>query len=139
MNYEYYNYLLNLTSSYKGEDSKYINSSPDLFKLFNKLTLSNEINNIHKKEIFISLGYFIASEDIIPEDIFGAKGLIDDLLLMLFVLDRIKDAHGIDVIFDFWDKEFKILEELINEGYNSLKIKHSDTFLKTLEFTCINK
>ena len=135
--FNYYQYLINLVDGYNGENSEQINFTPQIYSLLDKLIDVDEIDEDSRRDIFVCMGYFLLSHDIVPEDIFGPKGLIDDLLLSLHVLNKIQDKYELDLIYDFWSSDYNKLKMLINEDFIHLKEKYIDIYKKTLKYTNI--
>lgn len=108
------------TKSYTGLFQHEIRLAPELFQLANDLTLSNEIPEKRKYDLYVAMGYFIAPNDLFSEDIFGPIGYADDLILVLHVLKLIKSEVGIEPIYDRWDRPLFELEELFNTSLPSL-------------------
>ena len=113
-------YLRLETKSYTGLFQHEIRLAPELFQLVNDLTLSNEIPEKRKYDLYVAMGYFIAPNDLFSEDIFGPIGYADDLILVLHVLKLIKSEVGIEPIYDKWDGPLFELEELFNTSLPSL-------------------
>ena len=135
--FNYYKYLVKLTDNFSGENSSEINQSPNIFLLLDKLIDVDGIDEDSRRDIFVCMGYFLLSHDIVPEETFGAKGLIDDLLLSLHVLNKIQNKHELDLIYEFWNGDYELLKELLNETFHELKHKYKDIYNKTLEYTNI--
>lgn len=113
-------YLKTQTQGYSGSFQHEISLASELFQLANDLTLSIEIPENRKYDLYVAMGYFIAPNDLFSEDIFGPIGYIDDIILVLHVLELIKKEVGIEPIFDCWPHEFSELDELISKSLPAL-------------------
>ena len=72
--------------SYEGEYNKIVDYSPILFKLLTDILNEKIISSETRLKISAALGYFVAPFDIIPEQIYGPDGYIDDLYIVSYVL-----------------------------------------------------
>ena len=120
------------TKSYTGLFQHEIRLAPELFQLVNDLTLSNEIPEKKKYDLYVAMGYFIAPNDLFSEEIFGPIGYVDDLSLVLHVLNLIKSEVGIEPIYDKWDRDFVELEGLFNDSLPAL-CQHYPEYSKKLK------
>ena len=77
-----------------------------------KLTEEN-IDKVAKKEIYSALAYFVIPNDVIPEDLYGPAGYIDDMFVCAKVLNNLKDKYGINFLNRYWDQDEE-LEEVLN-------------------------
>jgi len=112
------------TQSYSGSFQHEIRLAPELFQLVNDLTLSSEIPEKRKYDLYVAMGYFVAPEDLFSEEIFGPIGYVDDLILVLHVLNLIKTEVGIEPLYDAWDREFSELEGLLNNSFSALCLQY---------------
>ena len=109
---DYYKFLQAELDNYEGDFDKFILYIPEFFKLLCKLTEEN-IDKIDKKEIYSALAYFVIPNDVIPEDLYGPAGYVDDMYVSAVVLSKLKDKYGIGFLNKYWDQDEE-LEEVLN-------------------------
>lgn len=121
-NYEsYYEFLGKEINRFKGRFDNFIFYLPSFFKLLCDLLKAN-IEKVDRMQIACALAYFVAPEDLIPEDVYGPAAYIDDIFLCCHVLNDIREKYGIELLESLWDCE-EDLEEVLNYSYeHSLKI-----------------
>ena len=71
----YYEYLKNEIKSFKGDYDPYIDYMPDFFKLLTDLLSTELPDKEERKKISCALAYFIAPNDVIPEEIYGQEAV----------------------------------------------------------------
>jgi len=79
-------------------------------------------------KICANIAYFILPDDIYPENIFGAKGYLDDVFLCLVTLKEIEKEYEIEEILEYWEDSPKLLRKLLSEDYKIL-VKEMDKIL----------
>ena len=108
---DYHKFLQAELDNYEGDFDKFILYISDFFKLLCKLT-EEDIDRTDKKDIYSALAYFVIPNDVIPEDIYGPAGYIDDIFVCASVLDKIKSKYGIGFLSKHWDQD-EDLEEVL--------------------------
>ena len=74
------------------------------------------------KTLSLSTLYYVIPNDVIPEEVYGPYGYIDDIFVTVYVLRRIADIHGYDFIQNHW-KPNNNVKDVIEECYtNSLEL-----------------
>ena len=96
----------------------YIEKAPDLFLLICKLTMEEELPMLEKARLSAALAYFVAPDDLIPEETEGIRGYLDDIVLTGLVLNGIRKNTGAEIIRKHWSLE-KDVVELVNEIVDS--------------------
>lgn len=66
------------------------------------------------------IGYFVVPFDIIPEQIYGPNGYIDDIFLCSYVLKEIQNEKGIIFLDELWEGDEEI-EDVLDVCYNQSK------------------
>ena len=107
-------------NNYSGKYHEILIYAPNIYSLLCELLNSKKITGEQRNLICAAIAYFVLPKDIFPEKIFGVKGYIDDIYLCLYVLNQIKDKHGIEELIEYWDMDINILEKLLVEDYNKL-------------------
>jgi uncharacterized membrane protein YkvA (DUF1232 family) len=108
------------TLEYSGEYREIIVHAPRIYGLLCKLLMSNKISKRYRTKICATIAYFQLPNDIFPEELFGAKGYIDDIYLSLHVLQDLMGEYGIAEIIEYRDGNPDILKRLLNKDYEKL-------------------
>ncbi len=119
----YYEFLKEELKNFQGDFDKFIFHLPDLFKLLCDL-LDQDIEKKDRRLINSALAYFVVPNDVIPEEIFGPMGYVDDIFACTVVLMDIKEKYGIDLLEKLWKGEESInyvLEYSLQKSHDILK------------------
>ena len=129
---DFYDTLCENLETYTGEYESFIDYGPILFKLLCNL-LNCEINKSLKLPICGAIAYYVTPEDVIPENVYGPYGYIDDIYLSSYVLKMVASVHGYELIqaaSDVGD-----IEDVINECESkSLEILRDSEVKSILEY-----
>lgn len=124
---DYYDTLKENLRKYTGEYDKFIDYGPDLFKLLTKILSIDEIEKEERLKINAAIAYFVVPYDIIPEQIYGPYGYVDDIYLATHVINEITKKIGYEVINDLWNSD-ENLQEIVDLCHKrSKKIVGEDT------------
>lgn len=115
---------------YQGKHANIIKHAPELFELLSKLTLSNEIELKFKRMLYVTIGYFVIPNDLYSEDTFGPIGYIDDILISIHVLKEIANECEREVIYEEWEGDLDVLDELIDTQLPILAAEYSEMYDK---------
>jgi uncharacterized membrane protein YkvA (DUF1232 family) len=118
---DFLQHLKNETSEYQGDFERIIRLTPAIFSLLNSLSLNTEIPKEKVIEIYAAMGYFVAPLDLYSEELFGAIGYVDDIILSIRVIKHIEAITEIEPIVDCWEGDFEDLQYILAEGYDSLR------------------
>ena len=94
---DFYDTLLENLDNYTGEYESFIDYGPALFKLLCDL-LNEDIDKSLRLPICGAIAYYVTPEDIIPEQVYGPYGYIDDIYISSYVLRMVGDVHGWEFI-----------------------------------------
>jgi uncharacterized membrane protein YkvA (DUF1232 family) len=101
----YYDYLKESIQELqdKGEDvDKAVLYLPDFFGLLCALLDKDEVDKNSRMLINSALAYFVSPSDVVPEEVYGAYGYLDDLYLTCVVLKNL-DSKYKDLIRKSWE------------------------------------
>lgn len=104
---DFYDTLVDNLESYNGEYASFIDCGPNLFKLLCDI-LEYDINKEIRKDICGAIAYYVVPMDVIPEQIYGPYGYIDDIFLSVYALRIVAEEYGYDLIQEIWDKPIDI-------------------------------
>ena len=128
---DYYDTLVENLQTYSGEYESFIDYGPKLFKLLCDL-LNCEIDPNLRLPICGAIAYYVTPEDVIPENIYGPYGYIDDIYLSSHVLKLVAKTHGYNFIQEISTPD---IENIINECESkSLEILKDDEIQKIMAY-----
>ena len=121
---DFYCTLIENLENYDGEYASFIDCGPNLFKLLCDL-LDEDIDRESRLEINAAISYYVVPMDVIPEQIYGPYGYIDDIYITVYVLRNVAEKYGYDLLQEVWDfpndvkevmddcyeKSFEVLED----------------------------
>jgi uncharacterized membrane protein YkvA (DUF1232 family) len=117
---DFYDILKENLESYKEEYEKFIDYSPDLFKLLTEILNIEEINSKDRLKISAAIAYFVVPYDVIPEQIYGPYGYVDDIFISTYVLKEILENLNLETLKELWKRE-EDLQEIVELCYNKSK------------------
>jgi len=103
-------------SFYQGEYESFIDHGPDLLKLLTSLLINDDLTADMKLKLSTALAYFVAPNDVIPEEQYGPYGYIDDIFLCAYVLKDITPKVGYEILDEHWCGDDN-LEDVISKCY----------------------
>ena len=119
---DFYDTLIENLDGYEGEYAYFINCGPNLFNLLCDLLSQKEISREMRLEISAAIAYYVAPDDIIPEEIYGPYGYIDDIFVSVYVLREVAKEFGYEFLQDLWKHETDV-KEVMDDCYdNSLEL-----------------
>lgn len=119
---DFYDTLIENLNSFEGDYASFIDCGPNLFNLLCDLLSQKEIKKDMRLEISAAIAYFVAPDDIIPEEIYGPYGYIDDIFISVYILRKVADALGYDYLQDLWKHDSNV-KEIMDDCYdNSLEL-----------------
>ena len=119
---DFYDTLIENLNSFEGDYASFIDCGPNLFNLLCDLLSQKEIKKDMRLEISAAIAYFVAPDDIIPEEIYGPYGYIDDIFISVYILRKVADEFGYDYLQNLWKHDSNV-KEIIDDCYdNSLEL-----------------
>ena len=119
---DFYDTLVENLEGYEGEYAYFINCGPNLFNLLCNLLSQKEINRQMRLEISAAIAYYVAPDDIIPEEIYGPYGYIDDIFISVYVLRKVAKEFGYDFLQNLWTHDTNV-KDVMDDCYdNSLDL-----------------
>ena len=112
----YYDVLRENLDSYRGKYERFIDYGPEMFKLLTDILNEKSIKPEVRMEICTAIAYFVAPFDVIPEEIYGPHGYIDDVYLCAYVIKDISGSLSYEFLEKLWQGDEE-LEEVVNECY----------------------
>ncbi|MFZ2098777.1 MAG: DUF1232 domain-containing protein [Anaerolineales bacterium] len=95
---------------YEGRHDDLIYLAPDFFRLLTRLLDDPDLPIRLRPLIACAIAYFILPADIIPEELYGPYGYVDDLWLCCYVADIVQREVGDETILvENWEGEAPLL------------------------------
>ena len=97
---------------------------PDAIGIIYDLILSTELSYVSRKNVYFAFGYLLHEDDDLPEKSLDTNGLLDDLIICLYVINEISLKYGKEVILDISNVNEVKLDELILKFDELIKSKN---------------
>ena len=114
---DFYDVLSDNLESYQGEYASFIDHGPYLFKLLTEVLNDAKVNQDLRLEISAAIAYYVVPMDVIPEQVYGPYGYIDDIFITVYVIKKIEDILGYEFLEYYWEGTGE-LETVVNECYD---------------------
>lgn len=95
-----------------GKTAEFLLLVPDVFILLWRLTTDSRVNGKDKILLGSAVAYFVMPFDLIPEAIVGPIGYLDDLVLGVYVLNKILGHVDESIVREHWSGSEDILESI---------------------------
>ena len=119
---DFYDTLIENLDSFEGEYASFIDCGPNLFNLLCDLLSQKEIKKDMRLEISAAIAYYVAPDDVIPEEIYGPYGYIDDIFISVYILRKVADEFGYEYLQNLWRHDSNV-KEIMDDCYdNSLEL-----------------
>jgi uncharacterized membrane protein YkvA (DUF1232 family) len=106
-------------ADYEGRHDELIYQAPAFYRLLTRLLDDARLPKKLRPLILAAIAYFILPVDIIPEELEGPYGYVDDIWLCAFVAERVRrEVGGEEILIENWDGEapvVELVEELLAE------------------------
>ena len=130
--FDFARHLKSKTSDYNGDYGEVLQFTSEIFYLCTIMVYNKDISQNQKNMLYKSIAYFLLPHDVFSENIYGAKGYLDDVMLCLYVLNLISKKH-LDILHENWILKPSKLDKLLNEDFDKLKIENKDLFEDVLK------
>jgi uncharacterized membrane protein YkvA (DUF1232 family) len=102
-------------AQYEGRHDEFIYLTPYWYRLMTNLLDDPRLPGRLKPLVSCAIAYFIMPADIVPEEIHGPYGYIDDIFFCAYVADQVLSrTNKADLLIENWEGEGDIVE-LIEE------------------------
>ena len=119
-------------ATYEGRHNDLIYQVPAFFRLLVNILDDPLLPQKLRSLVLSGIAYFILPVDVIPEEIYGPYGYIDDLYLTAFIAQKIREEVGTDdIITNNWDGEAPIIpliQEILEKEEELIGDKKQDIF-----------
>lgn len=140
MEHVFYTFLLQEVKDFedRGEDVSLIKDLPDFFKLLSDMLDYEEVDKDSRLLINSALAYFISPDDVLPDDVYGVEGYIDDLFVCTFVLKKLYKYYSV-LMKKLWISNAKLEETLENVYIQSkLYLEEKNLVERILRYSALN-
>ena len=121
--------------SFEGEYEPFIDHGPQLFKILTDLLNVDDISLDHRLIISAAIAYYVVPMDVIPEQEYGPYGYIDDIYITSYVIKKISETYGFELLEELWESDSEEnLEDIINECYQKSSEVLEDKKIEVLNF-----
>jgi uncharacterized membrane protein YkvA (DUF1232 family) len=93
-----------------GKTADFLLLVPDVFILLWRLTIDARVEGKDKVLLGSAVAYYVMPFDLVPEAIVGPIGYLDDLVLGVFVLNRVIGSVDASVIREHWSGSENVLD-----------------------------
>ena len=114
---DFYQTLRENLETYNGEYASFIDCGPNLFKLLCDVLEEEALDRETRLEVSAAISYYVVPMDVIPETIYGPYGYIDDIYISVYVLNRIAEKYGYDLLQEVWSFDNDI-KEVLDDCYD---------------------
>jgi uncharacterized membrane protein YkvA (DUF1232 family) len=95
-----------------GKTAEFLLLVPDVFILLWRLTTDSRVNGKDKILLGSAVAYYIMPFDLIPEAIVGPIGYLDDLVLGVYVLNKVLGSVDESIVREHWSGSNDVLESI---------------------------
>ena len=95
-----------------GKSAEWLLLVPDVFMLLWRLINDGRVNGKNKVMLGSGLAYYLFPFDIIPEGFMGPTGFVDDLVLAVYILNRLLADTDPQILREHWSGREDILSAI---------------------------
>jgi uncharacterized membrane protein YkvA (DUF1232 family) len=106
----FYENLVDEIKQYKGGKAAIVELAPTLFKFMTNLLEDHRTPRSARPLINAAIAYFVAPYDVLPEEVYGAEGFIDDIYLCLHVIKILAASIDRELLEDNWEGDEPLFE-----------------------------
>ena len=130
---DFYDTLIDNLKGYEEEYDSFIDYGPELYKLLCSCLNSKKVNSDLRLSISAAIAYYVVPMDVIPEEIYGAYGYIDDIFISAYVLKFLAEKYSFDFLQEAWDFGNDV-EEVIEDCYEKSLESLTDEQIEAILF-----
>ncbi len=107
---EFDHILEEVVTDYEGRHDHLVRQAPAFYRLLVHMLDDPNLPGKLRPVVIAGIGYFILPADIVPEDLEGAGGLVDDVFLCAFLANAIRrETKSEALLVDNWDGTTPVL------------------------------
>lgn len=134
----FYESLVEQIKSYKGDKEEIIELAPELFKIMTNLLEDHRTPTKAKPLINAAIAYFVAPYDVLPEEVHGPIGFMDDIFLCTFVLRNLEGIVSLELLEDNWDG-VEPLKDILDQVYPEAKEHMGEEASNILDYVGLSR
>lgn len=118
---------------YEGPRAEAVSLGPDLYVALSNLMEDGRIHDEARGLVCRAIAYFIMPFDVLPEELYGAEGYLDDVYFCLWTLDRLSGELPGHILEDAWEGEgllLDVVEELLPAARDALETSDREKILR---------
>lgn len=100
---------------YAGPHADTVMLAPELYRCLTELLEDGRVHAEARGLICRAAAYFVVPFDVLPEEVHGAEGFLDDVYFALWTLDRLREELPAHVLEDAWEGEGLLTDLLDGE------------------------
>lgn len=116
-------------AGYEGRHDDVIYQAPALYRLLCRFLDDPALPRRLRPLVLSAIAYFVLPADVIPEDIYGPEGYLDDIWLACHVAAIVRKEVGDDhIVHDNWDGEAEpaaLIEEVCTTDFVDKETKEA--------------
>jgi uncharacterized membrane protein YkvA (DUF1232 family) len=121
-------------ADYEGRHDELIYQAPAFYRLLTHLLDDARLPKKLRPLVLAAIAYFILPVDIIPEELEGPYGYVDDIWLCAFVAERVRrEVGGEGILVENWDGEAPVVE-LVEEVLTGVELVSREESKRVLEY-----
>lgn len=104
-----------------GKSGEFLLIVPDVFMLLWRLVNDSRVNGKNKVLLGSGIAYYLFPLDLIPEAIIGPVGYLDDLVLAVYMLNRVIGDTDPEVLRQHWsgsEDVLRVIQNILNSADN---------------------
>jgi uncharacterized membrane protein YkvA (DUF1232 family) len=109
----YANALREDVAHYTGHMSEFILLMPELFDTFANLLDDGRVSKEARQKVCQAMAYFITPFDVLPEEVYGVEGYIDQCYVSLYVLKDLGNLLSDHILEEAWQGEGTFTEIIL--------------------------
>jgi uncharacterized membrane protein YkvA (DUF1232 family) len=99
---DYRQALAECVEGYEGEYERTVLRTPEIFDFYSRLYADERLNGDARRLVSAVLAYFVAPRDVMPEELLGPYGLLDDCYLAAHVFRLLEDIVDQNLLSESW-------------------------------------
>jgi uncharacterized membrane protein YkvA (DUF1232 family) len=109
-----------------GKTGEYLLLAPDVFVLLWRLVNDARVNAKNKVMLGSGLAYFLFPLDLMPEGFLGPIGYLDDLVLAVYLLNKLLADTDPEILREHWSGSGDVLDSIRNVLHAADNLVSSD-------------
>lgn len=107
---------------------------PDVFILLFRLASDKRVDGKNKMLLASGIAYYLFPLDVVPEALLGPVGFLDDLVLSVYVLNKVLQETSPDILREHWSGRGDVLDMIRNVLDSADRLVASDVLSKIKKF-----